>query len=110
MTASFGFEPQPGIIRLSWQSDFIQTLLTRDGSDWPAGTVVKIAYDDDAVTVWTATVTGNSAAWAVDKTAVAALLTANPRLTAEITYSDDSGTDLLWYDCTTKRYGRAPSS
>lgn len=95
---ALGYVASQLTVNLTVDADFIQTLTTADGSDWPDGTVIALVFGDDAATTWAADLSGASASWNVDKAVVNTLRTANPgaSLSVRVTYSDGAGVDLTW--------------
>lgn len=99
-----GFQALPAVFHLTKGSDFISSLQTEDGSDWPAGTHIAIEMADLAT--WPATISGPTATWAVDKADVDAVLAQLPPIAkARVTYTDDSGVFLVWYTGKVRRHG-----
>lgn len=87
-----GYKPVYFTLHLTGGSDFVQTMRTLDGADWPDGTVVVLEVDGQAP--WPATVTGPDISWTIDRDVIDAL----PRTarTATLRYSDGAGTDIVW--------------
>lgn len=109
MRNAFGFTPITDVpVVLTFNADFVTSIVRKDGTNWPDGTVIKFRFDDPSNTVWPATITGPTASWSVDKPDVISLLESKLRdLNAELLYTDGTGLDLVWYLCETKRYGSA---
>lgn len=105
MATGFGFVAEPMVLHLmTADADFIQTIQTSDGSDFPDGAAVTLKIGTASPTLWSATITGPSAAWNVDKAVVAALVPGTALL-AHVLYADDSGADLVWFSGKVKWHG-----
>lgn len=93
---ALGYVPSGVTVHLTRNADFIQSLSTVDGSDWPDGTIVQLTLDGS--TTWEATVDGPDVVWNVDKVDVEAFraTTESSRSSAVLTYSDGAGVDLVW--------------
>lgn len=96
MSVSLGFQPLYCAVHLTNGADFYQPLQTPDGSDWPSGAVISLRFGTDPATTWTATISGSTATWNVDKVQVLAL-GYKSNVTAEVIYTDTSGADLTWF-------------
>jgi hypothetical protein len=73
---TFGFEPEPGTLKLSRYGDFVSEIISNEGN-WPAGAQFEFRFLPDNSTtwiIWPATVDGGTAAWVVDKVDVATML------------------------------------
>lgn len=93
MTVTLGHEPERMSLLLVEDADFVCTLRNGDGP-WSSGIVVAIEV---AGTVWTATIVGDEARFAVDKVAVNAAIATIGATAASfrLTYTEGS-TDLVW--------------
>lgn len=96
--ADFGYVPTPLTVHLTSDADFIQTLTAVDA--FPDGTVITlligpVGASPGQATAWTATVSGTTATFDVDKAQVLAL-GPGTQLRAELTYTDGAGVDLTW--------------
>lgn len=96
MPITLGYVPAPVTVNLTVGADFVQTLTTADGSDFPAGAAVSLVFGNG--TVWPATVSGSTVTWDVPAATVSALQAGNPQgqLTVRVTYTDSTGADLVW--------------
>lgn len=94
MSSSFTMGVQPAAmgVRLDEDADFITTLATADGSDWPSTVSAELRFPNG--TVWAATRSGAELTWTVDKAAVNIVLATRPR-TASLFYIDGD-TDIEW--------------
>lgn len=100
MTINLGQVPEALGVTLVEEGDFIGSITNNDDPatgippDWPAGLVVTIKFNDPAATVFTATVTGPTIAWNVDKALVNTLIAAAPKM-AWLNYKDGAR-DIPW--------------
>ena len=93
MSFTMGVKPEAMGVRLDTDADFITTLATADGSDWPATVSAELRFSGTTI-VWTATRSGSELTWAVDKADVNTLLGSRPK-TASLFYIDGD-TDIEW--------------
>lgn len=97
MTVELGFAPEDMNVHLTPRADFLATIQTADGTDWPDGTVLTLRIETTpTATDLPATVAGPLASWNVDKAAVAALGYRVP-LAARLLYSNDAGVDIAYF-------------
>lgn len=66
-----GLAPKALRLHLPTGSDFTAVLTCKDEdgavTDWPVGTVWSLVFSDSAASVWTATTSGSTATFEVDK-------------------------------------------
>lgn len=97
-----GTDPERMTLHLSRDSDFGHTFVAYDGvtpADYPAGTAIRLEVKDEAGAVlatWNATVSGNTAVFAVDKAAVNTLLDVDGPKEGRIYYANGTDDDL-WF-------------
>lgn len=103
MTAALGFVPYPAVFNLlKTDADFIQTIRTADGSDWPVGTnvVIRLFTADGAYTTdWPSSIVDDTINWEIDKAVVAAVhaATTGKSLLGHVIYNDGATEDLVWF-------------
>lgn len=91
-TIMLGVEPASMGVRLAADADFITTLQTQDGTDWPSTVSAELRFPDG--TVWAAALSGPNLTWSVDKADVNTLLDTRPK-TVSLFYIDGT-TDIEW--------------
>lgn len=93
MTITLGVKPESMGVRLDADADFITTLSTVDGTDWPATVSAELRFPESG-TVWPATLSGSELSWSVDKADVNTLLAQRP--TTAVLFYLDGDTDIEW--------------
>lgn len=94
-TISFGAQPFAFVVNLSPDAYFVQTLTNQTG--WADGVSIEMRFISSfgSPIVWAATVSGQSATWIEDTTAVGTVIDTQPSQ-VRLHYIDGSGDDLLW--------------
>ena len=96
---ALGNKPQDMTVNLNDKADFIATMRTASGADWPVGTVVTLLFHfragSPADVSWPATVTDDTLVWDVDKVAVAEVYADAPT-GVQLLYASAGGEDDLW--------------
>lgn len=98
MTINFGLLPARSSFTLSSDADFYQVVETSDGTNYPVPTVMSLKlYNaaDAVVATWSATVSGDTATFLIDKAVVAAALLLFP-VSGRVFYHDGTtGPELV---------------
>lgn len=76
----FGLVPEIGVVALTRYGDFVTEIKTEDGVPWPdeARWEFRFLPDGSDWVIWPATISGDTASFAVDKADVASLLASKP--------------------------------
>lgn len=77
-TVTLGATPEALVLKLTEGSEFTAGLAADDGAAWGEGVSIRLAFNDDEATVWTATLSGPNADWTVSAADVDALLARLP--------------------------------
>ena len=98
MPIVLGGEPEEVVVPLVENGDYNVALLSFDANDnaldYPAGTSVSMLID--GTVTWNATVSGNSARFSIDASAVNAVMALGNNLQVVVFY--ENGTDKIpWY-------------
>ena len=98
MAVTLGLVPFDLNVELAADADFVSTI-TNNVGDWPGGIAIELrlsaSSSGSSPTVWPATISGPTASWVVNKSAVATALAAGVSY-ARLHYIDGAGEDLLW--------------